>query len=275
MHPDRTNFAKHIREGNQCLATNLNRCLETQQSPLEKRPYPVNWTHWTESEFHQFLLGHGFPPNTIGDRLIGRRYAVSAALEAGHYVPAVVLEEEGMESVVNDAIMMARAALHSELQLTLDELKRTRFEKYMGYWHSEEKYTEMTLSILRAAFVQAQRPSESCLAVKLESWESGSITLKLIEEIRPRHGRFGMTFAGIEKHILIKDGSNPNCCSSLFSIKWKVIEPMIVQLLVQGDIHLEQIWLLTGTSWAPPRPVLIEVIRSTAVECETANNQTN
>lgn len=262
MHPERIHYEKHIREGNQSLATNLNRCLDIQKTPLESRPYPVNWAHWTEGEFYQFLIEHNFPPNTIRDRLTARRYGVRAALESGKFVPAVVLEGEGMAEIVNDAIMMVKAAIHSEVMIEMEKEQAIRFEKWMGFWHSQEKYTEMKTSILRAAFVQAQRPCESCLTVQVPQWESGTVTIKLIEEVRPRHGRFGTTFSGVEKHIKIMNGSNPHYYASLMSIKWKEVEPLIVEMMRAGEISMEQIWLLTGINWTPPWPVQIQVIHS-------------
>lgn len=262
MHPDRIHFEKHIREGNQSLATDLNRCLDIHQSPLESRPYPVNWAHWTEEEFYAFLIQYNFPSNTIRDRLTARRYGLRAALESGKFVPAVVMQGEGMEEIVNDAIMMVRSALYSEIALQMDKEQAIRFEKMMGFWHSQEKYTEMKKLLLRAAFVQGQRPCPSCLTVQMPLWESGSVTVKLIEEVRPRHGRFGVTFSGIEKHIQIKNGANPHYYSSLMTFKWKEIEPLIVEMMRAGEIGIEQIWLLTGSSWIPPGPVQIQVIRS-------------
>lgn len=261
MHPIIDNFESHIRAGNRDMHEQLARCRDLTHDPLMRRPYPKTVEHWTEAEFVAFLDQYHFPANTYKDRQAFRLAKIRDALAAGAHVPAVVMAEEGMESVIQDAILNVRSSrAWAMLNQQIADASRA-FEHWIGYDHSLQNYTNGAKRLLRNAFQLGRPAGLRSLIAEAPGYSGGSVNLTHDPGLSGRNGHFGK-FGGREKAIVIRAGTSPESVWSLFRLHWHIAEPIIVDLLIGREVTYDQVWMLTGVGWTAPQMARIDVIRS-------------
>lgn len=254
MHPSQTDYARHIAEGNAQLAADHARNLAVHKEILEPKPYPVCSYHWTEKEFTEFLDAHRFPPNTYRDRLVWRREAVVKALASGKYVPAEVLEED--ENLIQDAVDSVLSELAWDRFNQRLKEQQSAFERHIGYYHSEEVYTNSLQAMLKVAL--KREPEHIRNGFVFGEWALG---LTIDEGRKGQPGIFG-SFNDRPKTLQIR-ASDPSSWNILHAFEWERVDRALFDLLTQGEVTFDQVWCLTGTGWVPSCwPVYVQSLKS-------------
>lgn len=261
MHPIIDNFESHIRTGNRDLHEQLARCLDLTHDPLMRRPYPKAVEHWTGAEFVAFLDQYHFPPNTYKDRQAFRLAKIRDALAAGDHVPEVVLAEEGMDDVIQGAILSVRSSrAWTMLNQQIADASHA-FEQWIGYHRSLQDYTDGAKALLKNAFQLHRSAGLRSLIAEAPGYSGGPVNLTLDPGLSSFNGHFGK-FGGREKAIVIRAGTSPESVWSLFRLHWQIAEPIIVDLLNSREVTYDQVWMLTGVGWTAPQRARVDVIRS-------------
>jgi hypothetical protein len=234
----------------------------------ETRPYPQLLSHWTESEFDQFLVEHRFPPNTLRDREVSRMLAIRSALVRGDYIPREVMEDGPTVNAVADALMEISARFAYEARNQEQQLGVLAFEKAIGYLHSTGEY-QMRLDALlaQAATATGRRATDSgCSLILSEIKEVGLEGLPYNLTVSLRTPTSDNRYSGTKVWLEVRDGryNDVSLYGDVHRIPFIQADSIFRRLLQSGAVTLEQACTLMGYQWSPYTRVTVAGSLATA-----------
>lgn len=249
MQIDTCNIKKYIQTGYRDLHPTQERNLTVKKEILASRPYPVNVTHWTESEFIEFLNLHQFPSCTFKDRLSSRNTAIIHALATGQFVPMEVMSEPESASRIEDALMYVASAAASERSLMVAKEAMVSFERSIGFCTSSEDYYDNIAYILESA-IRSNDTSQLKTIFPLES--NKQIVLSVRHASHPKFGSYGLLQSGTPKRLIIHESHSE--LAVLHVIDWKIVDEVLQLLFDASRLNLLQIVNRFGSDfidWVP------------------------
>lgn len=260
MSLDTCNIELYIKNGYKDMHPPQARNLAVKKDILSSRPFPVNVTHWTESEFIDFLNAHSFPSCTFKDRLKARNTAIIHALAMGHYVPMEVMSEPESESRIEDALMYVSAAVASEKRLEREKAESAQFQRDIGFDRSFEDYYDNIAYILESA-IRNQDLSQLKTIFPLEGQKQILLTLK--HASHPKFGSYGLLQSGRPKRLVIHESHSE--LAVLHVIEWKVVDEVLQLLFNASRLNLLMIVDRFGNDfidWVPESMKCLKISES-------------
>ncbi|WP_321935478.1 hypothetical protein [Paraburkholderia sp. J8-2] len=209
------------------------------------RRYPVALHHWCAGELRQFLTGDHYPRHTFDGHEQSRRQAAVDALDAGRYVPDVVLSEDPELVDLAAEQRSARNLRDANHECYVARLSqaRDRFERKIGFSISFEAYHAQITAILKGYFSR-----ESVHMGNAYDWLDETVVLQCIPGRRPRYCQFGMLDAGRQPVLRMRFGAEMGFAHD---VEWDVVNELLLALLCAREISLEHVWIVFGTGWLP------------------------
>lgn len=117
-----------------------------------------------------------------------------------------------------------------------------RFQRFMGWWTSNDAYHRQVRSLLKAAFTDVQFGAQKSITVQLPEWESGVITISYDRGRPAKWGIFGKMDEGRAERLVIRNGNSPESVWFIGSIPMSTVNPIFKDLLAARELPGDAYW---------------------------------
>lgn len=219
----------------------------------ETRPSPASPHHWTSQEFHQHLLKHSYPSNTISDRMQVHETKVRDALVNGLYVPPEVIADEAGQRAVADAVDMTRANRYAAEASRRQEVNRKAFLMAAALPGGER-------ALMRELLLGAAKANLRPVSGGLDKWVTGGYKQVQLKRGYPHPIMVCAVEDSKGCRIDFRDGRyEPNSLySTVRSTRMDDACRIYADLLESGEVTREEVRLVIGSQGMQylPRPVV-------------------
>ena len=125
------------------------------------------------------------------------------------------------------------------------------FELKIGYCTSFSAYHARVRELFLAMLLQRKPLGVNKMLVQ---FGGNALSLRIVPPRAGKMGIFGAYGDGVQQHVAVALGPDSLGLSVIHTIEWEIVEQALTDLLVSGQVSLDDVWFFTGTSWQPPRP---------------------